>query len=356
MNKTQAALLAFFALFSSTVSASETDSIKYGRDITDYVSKPRIGGLVVGKYEYSDKEGSNTGDGFHPRYVRLSVEGTILRDFKYRVQAEFKNSPYLTDYYLEWNRYKVASLRFGQYKRPFSIDCNLHPCDVGFADYSQLSTKLAGLTDYIGDGSMGARDQGLMASGEFAKVGEDHHNLIKYQVGVFSGQGINHKDANSQKDLIGCLKFIPVKGLTIAAYGWTGNYTSGSITVKRDRWGLGAAYTDKRFTTRAEYAHSTGHKLSDFDAAGNCVSGRGKADAWYAMAGYNINRLFSVAGRYDVFRDQATWDSMKSVYSICAGVQPHRCLLFQVQYNYNNDKLSADHHYNSVVLEAYVRF
>ena len=48
---------------------------------------------------------------------------------------------------------------------------------------------------------------------------------------------------------------------------------------------------------------------------------------------------------------------MKTMYSVAPNFQLHKNLMFQLQYNYVNDKSSSvDSHYNEVWVETYVRF
>jgi hypothetical protein len=89
---------------------------------------------------------------------------------------------------------------------------------------------------------MCGRDQGLQIQGELFKIGNDSHHLFQYQLGVFNGQGINHKDANKGKDIIGNIKVQPIKGLLIGASAWNGKYTADGVTVDSKRWAVGATY------------------------------------------------------------------------------------------------------------------
>jgi hypothetical protein len=339
---------------SSTVNQEST--VKYGRNVSSYASAPKFGGYIIGKYSYTDKQGSNTGDGFNARLIRMYVSGSILTDFKYRVQVELNNTPHVKDYQIEWAKYDVFSVKMGQFKRPFTFENPYNPWDVGIGDYSQLTKKLAGMGDYNGEPSMGGRDQGLQVQGELLKVGKDRHNLLQYQLGVFNGQGINTKEVNCRKDVIGNVKFQPLKGWLIGLFGWHGNYASNGVTVDRNRWAVGTTYENSGWVARAEYAHSQGHKISDVNADGT-VSGTGRADAWYALAGVPCNDWLSCYARYDAYRDQATWGTMKTIYSLCPNFQLNKNLMFQVQYNFVNDRNSvADRNYNEFWVEAYIRF
>ncbi|MEE1316637.1 MAG: porin, partial [Prevotella sp.] len=138
--------------------------MSYGRHVTDYISAPKFGGYFVGKYSYTNQDGKHTGDGFSQRYTRLYVNGTILRDFAYRIQMQTNNEKFhMKDYFIEWQKYKELRIKVGQYKRAFGFENPMNPWDVGTGDYSQMTKKLAGMNDYIGDepSTTGGRDQGI---------------------------------------------------------------------------------------------------------------------------------------------------------------------------------------------------
>jgi hypothetical protein len=322
---------------------------------TDNCSVPILGGYFIGKYTYSDKADDDSGNGLNARLVLMYVDGTLLNDFKYRLQVRLDKTPSLEEYFLEWTRYDAFHIKIGQFKRPFTMENSFSPWYIGLGDFSQATTKLAGLDDYNGESSMGGRDQGLQIQGELLKIGNDSHHLFQYQVGVFNGQGINHKDANKDKDIIGNIKVQPIKGLLIGASAWNGKYTADGVTVNRKRWAVGATCDVDGWIARAEYVRSNGHKISELMADGT-ITGTGEADGWYALMGVPCRKWLQVFGRYDAYRDQATWGSLRTIYSVCPNFQLHKNLVFQLQYNYVCDKTLADSHYNELWMECYVRF
>ena len=86
-----------------TVLPSVAEDVQYGRNITDFAGTPKVGGYVIGKYAYTDQDDKHDGDGFTQRLVRLYVDGTILNDFKYRVQVQINNDKFhMKDYFVEW--------------------------------------------------------------------------------------------------------------------------------------------------------------------------------------------------------------------------------------------------------------
>lgn len=354
------------AVASGMKKIDDAEEMKYGRSITDYVTPPKFGGYFIGKYAYTSKDGAHSGTGFSQRLIRFYVDGRILKDFAYRIQVQTNNSSFhMKDFFVEWQKYKELRIKAGQYKRAFGFENPMNPWDVGVGDYSQLTQKLTGYNDYIGaeTTSNGGRDQGIQLQGDLFPVAKDGHRLLHYQVMVANGQGINSSDADSRKDVLGTLQVQPVKGLFIGVFGWTGSFTANGITVDRNRYLIGAKYDRNDWTLRAEYAHSSGHKISDYkknDDGSYTVSGRGRADAWYATVGVPCTPWLKTYVKYDVYRDDASWNSTKSIYSVCPNFQLHKNLMFQVQYNYVHDRTLAAKgqktNYNELWAEAYVRF
>lgn len=332
------------------------EKVEYGRKVTDFASAPKFGGYFIGKYDYTSQDGKQTGGGFSQRLVRFYVDGTILKDFAYRIQVQTNNASFhMKDFFLEWQKYKELRVKIGQYKRAFGFENPMNPWDVGVGDYSQLTKKLTGHDDFIGaeSSSNGGRDQGLQVQGDLFPQ-KDGHRLIHYQLMVSNGQGINGKDANSQKDINGTIQVQPIKGLFLGFFGWTGNATYNNVTVKRNRYMLSAKYDANDWTVRAEYAHSTGHKISDWN--NGKWNGNGRADAWYATVGVPCTPWLKTYVKWDVYRDGANADKAKSIYSLCPNINLHKNLMFQVQYNYVHDRALAKKNYSELWLETYVRF
>lgn len=346
------------ALTPETETAGE-ERLKYGRSVTRHTTAPRFGGFLIGSYKYSSQTGKNNGEGFALRNLRMYVNGTVLRDFDYRVQVEMAKTIHLKDAYLEWTRMKEARIRLGQFKRPFTFENPYNHFDVGVGDFSTAVKKLSGFSDYAyGEygGNNGGRDLGLQVQGDMLPVGKDGHLFIHYKAGVFNGQGINTGDANSQKDWIGCLQIQPIRGLYVAFFGWKGNLTINNVTIHRNRWAMGLKYDCKDWSLRGEYIHNTGHKISDYQAATGQWAGRGRADGWYATLGVPCNAWLKCYVKYDVYRDQGTNASKRTVWSLAPNIQLHKNLLFQLQYNHVTDRSLTDEQYNEVWGMAYIRF
>ena len=334
-----------FAVICFTVVSAVAEETQYGRKVTDFTTGPKIGGYFIGKYSYTSQDGQNSNNGFSQRLFRMYIDGTIQNDFKYRVQIQGNNDKFhMKDYFVEWTHWKEFSVKVGQYKRAFLFENPYNPWDVGFGDYSQITKKLAGMGDYCGEASSnGGRDQGIQIQGDLFPLSDGSFRLIHYQVQLMNGQGINTADLNSKKDIIGTLQVQPIKDLYIGAFGWKGDYcVNDSVTVGRDRWAVAAKYEHNSWSARAEYAHSNGKNINE-------------ADGWYAAVGVPVNDWFKVYAKYDVYRKQASKESMRSMYSIAPNFQIHKNLMLQLQYNYVDDCATSSN-WNEVWAEFYVRF
>ncbi|MCH5175972.1 MAG: porin [Prevotellaceae bacterium] len=336
--------LLFLPLMAEEASTCSADSAPaLGRTLSSYVSKPKFGGYFIGKYAYSDQKGQHGGEGFSQRFIRAYVDGTILTDFKYRIQVQVNNSAFhMKDYYVEWSHWKELAVKVGQYKRAFLLENPYNPWDVGAGDYSQIARHLSGIGDKDGNVANGGRDQGIQVQGDLFSSKRDGHPYLHYQLQMMNGQGINSTDANRRKDFLGTLQFQPVKGLHFGVFGWTGNYVAPDGTTQdRKRWAASVLYDDGGWVARAEYAHSKGYL---------------RADGWYVTVGAPLTPWLQLYAKYDAYRPQKAWSSMKTIYSVIPNFQIHKNLMLQVQYNHVNDRSLSSPNYNEVWGEVYVRF
>ncbi len=343
-----AALLIGFAAFAQE--EAQQEQIEYGYKQTGYMSTPKVGAYMIGGYKYSDKDGANGGPGFNARLIRLYVDGTIFNDFKYRLQLQVNGAnPHVKDYYLEWVKYKAFTVKIGQFKRAFTFENPMNPWDVGVGDYSLVVQKFAGFGDRLGEANMGGRDQGLQVQGDFLPIGEDKHNLIHYQLGVWNGQGINQADKDKTKDIIGTVQVQPIKGLKVGVFGWKGTWIDGAgNSWDRDRVSAGVFYDKDNWTFRAEYAATFGAETRQ--------NGDNTADALYITAGIPLQDWFKVYVKWDEFRGAGNAATSHDIYSCCANFRLHKNLNFQLEYRRHEDQTLAVPGYNELWFMTYVRF
>ena len=353
--------LFFFFLFAllPVWAMAQTDSLAR-RALNDLKANTTLGAYAIGQAKFSSQEAAAHSN-FSLRLVRLYADGKIL-DFAFKLQAQANgnsqdsdgNNPRIVDAWVEWQRYTFARIKFGQFKRAFTFENPMNPWDIGASGYSQLATKLAGFNDRVGEHSSNGRDVGIQLQGDLFPIGRDKHMLLHYQVGIYNGQGINHSDKNSNKDIIGGIILSPLKGLQIGAFGWEGDYVSDGLTVDRRRLAFGLKYNGP-FILRAEYATSQGRKIGT-DSEGNaCITGANRADAWYALVGKALGHHWKFYAKYDVYRDTKDWASTKSLYCLTADYYFTKDLKIQGNYVYTHDRASlADYH--AFDMQLYIRF
>lgn len=327
--------------------------------IADYVTVPKFGGYIVGTYKYNSQEGKNGGDGFGLRYLRLYLDGTVLKDFKYRVQMNVsgepgsKNSARVIDAFISWQKWAPLGIKLGEYKRCFTFENPMNPWDIASGDYTQLTKHFTGMGGdlYQGAANSGGRDLGIQIYGDAFKVGKTQHYLLHYQAGIYNGQGINTSDKDKEKDYIATVQLQPLKGLYVGVFGWSGSFFDGAQSNYFKRWAAGVSY-EGLFSARVEYARNIYADGADTHGLGQ------KSDAWYIRMGIPTWRWLRVNLGYDAYRkDMSTWTSLNSIYSLGLQARPHKNLQFQLQWNYcHNNASGVDKDYHQLWTQAYIRF
>ena len=286
---------------------------------TKWYDNLKFSGYGMVQYQASDQEDAEN-NGFNLRLVRMALEGRAHKDFYWKAQMQINGNTYdpdksktdirLVDLFGEWQKYEFFKVKAGQFKRPFTFENPMHPITQGFMSYSQNVTKLAGFSDRTGEQGSNGRDIGLQVQGDFLK-NDNGRNLLHYQVGVFNGEGINQKDRDNRKDIIGGLWVVPVTGLRIGAFGWTGTRAA---VGEKNRYAFSGEYAKDDWTFRTAYIHSQGW---------NAAHSIDKAD-----------------GMYEVGAD----------YVFTKNLQVN------LEYARVNDRTAANHNYNMVDVELDFRF
>jgi len=344
-------------------------------------TKSKFSGFAMASYQATFQDGANS-NSFDLRLVRASIEGRILNDFYYKIQGQINgntttmgSSPRLVDYFMEWQKFDFFRVKLGQFKRPFTYENPMNPIDQGFMGYSQPVSKLAGFSDRTGMHASNGRDIGLQFQGDFLK-NSSGRNLIHYQVGVFNGQGINIKDVDERKDIIGGAWVMPIEGMRLGAFGWEGSYArkaaGQTVSLRQHRYALSAEYKKGDLQLRAEYIHSTGRgfattyqKSADgndatiktyTDKNGNEVD-NDKADGVYALAIVPVvkDKLMAKA-RYDLYRPTASSVAAKTNYEVGLNYRFCKYLEVQTEYCFTHDRALAKPDYSTVFVQVSIRY
>ncbi|MBR6867089.1 MAG: porin [Prevotella sp.] len=349
-------------------------------EVPQWVKNFKFSGYGMLQYQGTDVDGAHT-NSFNLRLARFILDGKI-GDFDWRAQIQGTNvkgpgepTVQLVDLYAEWRKYPEFKVRAGQFKRAFTYENPTHPITQGWYAYADVINNLSGFGDRTGEKSSGGRDIGIQVSGDVLP-NANGRRLLHYQVGVYNGEGINSKDADNKKDIIGGLWVMPIAGLRIGAFGWTGtrgtinatyttvpeqlvgvipNVSAGStgsvslLSVRKNRYALSAEYDKDEYTFRAEYLHSQGW--------GQNLDLGDKADGWYVFGIVPVikSKLHAKA-RYQTYRDNKEWNRAKTMYEVGCNYFFTKNLQLNFEYARVNDRKLATHDYNFVDVELDFRF
>ena len=339
-------------------------------ELPAWVKNIKFSGYGMLQYQGEDKEGAHSNT-FNLRLARFILDGKI-GDFDWRAQIQGTNATgpgqptvQLVDLYAEWRKYPEFKIRAGQFKRAFTYENPTHPITQGWRSYADVINRLSGFGDRTGERSSGGRDLGIQFAGDIFP-NANGRRLFHYQVGIYNGEGINMKDQDNRKDIIGGVWVMPIKGLRIGAFGWTGSrgnmfdpLTNENRSVEKNRYALSIEYDQNEYTFRAEYLHSQGWGAAA--AASNVreidYSKGDKADGWYVFGIVPlIKSKLHAKARYQTYRSQKEWSS--SVNQVECGLNYFftKNLEIHLEYSHVNDRNLAKHNYNLVDMEFDFRF
>ena len=390
-------ILALMALTAVSASAQKKQTI----ELPSWLSNVKLSGYGMTQYQYSGQKDAES-NSFNIRMARIALEGRIAGDFYWKTQIQFNgntsnlgSSPRMVDLFAEWQKYEYFKVKIGQFKNPFTFENPMHPIDQGFMGYSQNVSKLAGFSDRAGEHASNGRDIGLQLQGDFLK-NANGRNLLHYQVGVFNGQGINTKDVDNQKNVIGGVWLMPVSGMRIGAFGWTGSYArKGNWTetvtdlvssrpdatkeithtnevrkLAQNRYAFSFEYKKEGWTVRSEYIHSTGKafakSLTNFNDTNSkdCSLNEKIGDKAQGVYGLVIaplaqlpkNSRIDIKARYDMYQPNGKNNMQKTQYE--AGLNFHigKRISILTEYALVNDKTLAKHNYSMADAEVCFRF
>ena len=375
--------LALLVAFALNVNAQENK--KTTIEVPQWVKNIKFSGYAMLQYQGTDQEEAKT-NSFNLRLARFILDGKI-GDFDWRAQIQGTNAKgpgeptvQLVDLYAEWRKYPEFKVRAGQFKRAFTFENPTHPITQGWRGYADVINRLSGFGDRTGEKSSGGRDIGVQIQGDLFP-NADGRRLLHYQVGVYNGEGINRSDKNNQKDIIGGLWVMPIKGLRIGAFGWHGShgdmiigketiidpgFYAGTLPTKDiignvglNRYALSAEYDKDEYTFRAEYLHSQGWGTGVIGSNEINYNLGDKADGWYAFGIVPVvkSKLHAKA-RYQTYRVSKEWSSAKISYEIGLNYYFTKNLEMHLEYARVNDKSlkTEKHSYNLVDVELDFRF
>ena len=339
-------------------------------ELPAWVKNIKFSGYGMLQYQGQDPEGNHS-NSFNLRLARFILDGKI-GDFDWRAQIQGTNATgpgqptvQLVDLYAEWRKYPEFKVRAGQFKRAFTYENPTHPITQGWRGYADVINKLSAFGDRTGERSSGGRDIGIQVAGDLFP-NANGRRVFHYQIGVYNGEGVNQKDMDNRKDIIGGVWVMPIKGLRIGAFGWTGSRggmldpeTGKTRSIEKNRYAISAEYDKDEYTFRAEYIHSQGWgaKSPGNNVREICYENGDKADGWYV---FGIVPLFKgklhAKARYQTYRNQKNWST--SVNQVECGLNYFftKNLELHAEYSHVNDRNLAKHNYNLIDVELDFRF
>lgn len=198
---------------------------------------------------------------FFTRQARLETEGTLLKEWGYKVQVDFASgaisqpagtagsnvSGTLRDGFVEWKKYKEFQVRMGQFFEPISQEDISSTRFIDFAERSIMNRLLPG------------REIGVQVAGNLGAV--SYAVMLCNGNALLNDQGRAVTDSNDQKEVAALLRYSPFLGseddaLKGLRFGLAGSY---GVVDRVAAGGFDLTSTELSIT----YAEATGTTLFD---------------------------------------------------------------------------------------------
>ena len=286
---------------------SEPDWLK------DFTSRITLNGYAQGGWSYQDINGKGT-NFYNLKRTLLWAKARITDRWSFMFMHDFSSC--VQEYYTDYRITKDNSLtvRFGQFKHSYSMENPLSPTQLELIDvYSQAVLYLAGEGPDPLNGVNYGRDMGLELYGELAK------GAIRYNLALMSGQGINRRDLNNQKDFIAKLEVRPLDGLRIVASGYLGTGCAVNTAAWNPDIKVGDNYKRDRYSVGAEYktAPYSPAKYKEARPASIRAEWLGGKDGEVGSMGGYVTTTIPVYDALDIVASGETFDRNTMQYTRC---------------------------------------
>ena len=236
------------AVFSSVAAMGQQGKKDSDIDwLKDFTSRITLNGYAQGGWSYQDPNGTKT-NSYNLKRTLLWGKARITDRWSFMFMHDFSSvvQEFYTDYRI--SKDNALSVRLGQFKHSYTMENPLSPTVLELIDvYSQAVLYLAGEGPDPLNGVNYGRDMGLEVYGDLLD------NKLHYELALMSGQGINRKDLNNQKDFIAKLEVRPMPGFRVVASGYLGT----GCAVGTAKWNpdihVGDNYKRNRYSVGAEY-------------------------------------------------------------------------------------------------------
>ena len=226
---------------------------------------------------FLDDDAKNGTDTFLIRKARPILEGTVFRDFDFRLMPDFgSDTTALFDAYLEWKYWSWLKVRAGKFKPPVGLEQLQEDQNTLFAERA------------LPTGLVPNRDIGVQLRGDLWE------GVVQYQVGVFNGvvDGVNGGiDNNDSKDFEGRIFLEPFKKTELEPLQGLGFGIAGTIGHQDGSLATPNVPTFKTPGQNTFFRYSTGAALTNTPVAD------GRRDR-IAPQGYYYWGPFGLLGEY----------------------------------------------------------
>ena len=244
--RTLAVVLAVFSSVAAMGQQTEKKS-KEPNWLKELTSRITLNGYAQAGWSYQNPNGVNT-NSYNLKRTLLWAKARITDRWSFLFMHDFSSvvQEFYTDY--RFSKGNELTVRLGQFKHAYTMENPLSPTQLELIDvYSQAVLYLAGEGPDPLNGVNYGRDMGLQVFGDLAK------GLLHYELALMSGQGINRKDQNNQKDFIAKLEVRPVAGLRFVASGYLGTGCAVGTAAWNPDIQVGDNYKRNRYSVGAEY-------------------------------------------------------------------------------------------------------
>lgn len=142
------------------------------------------------------------------RRARAEIMGTVLKHFDYMLAGEFATAPTgaqsasATDVFVNINYTPWANIQIGQFDAPFTLENRTSDKYIDFMERS-ITVRAFGIPQN--------KDAGIMLAGMAPS------RFLRYELGVFNGDGLDIRNPDSHFDFMGRAYFAPLALLSRAA-------------------------------------------------------------------------------------------------------------------------------------------
>ena len=296
-------LAVMIALGSSLVAMAQQKSSEI--DWTkDFTSRITLNGYAQGGWSYQDPNGKAQ-NAYNLKRTLLWAKARITDRWSFMFMHDFSSvvQEYYTDYRV--SKGNEMTVRLGQFKHSYTMENPMSPTQLELVDvYSQAVLYLAGEGPDPLNGVNYGRDMGLEVYGDLAK------GSVHYELALMSGQGINRKDQNNQKDFIAKLELRPVQGFRVVASGYLGTGCAVGTAAWNPDIKVGDNYKRNRYSVGAEYKTQayTGSKYKEARPASIRAEWLGGQDGKVGSRGGYVTTCIPVVDALDIVASGETYD------------------------------------------------